>query len=365
MARLTRLQQRELNRRRVLTAARAEFSERGFRRATVDDIAIRADLTRGAVYSNFPGKRALYLAVLAEEAENASEVLHTHADTPAGALGVFAGTWVDRLPRTSDYEYQGSVQLTSPVLGLDLIPEILTEEQFQRPFAQLLKLDAILLGLALERMQQHRPCAAERMVAVAESVLTILYGASQLSFVAPDFVNPATVVATCRHAIGIEIEDRWTPPHIDDVTTEETDEEWTFPRATDVVRGKTATIGDGILALVGMNRLEHIEHLVRAVPTDTPVTAVIVTADPAELAPLARLALSDLCRSLRQAFPSHTWPQIQLVVDANGEIAAASGADTVDDDTELAVAIHEGRIVSRSRGRGACLRVDALGSARN
>lgn len=51
MARLTRVQQQELNRRRVLAAARAEFSERGFRKATVDEIAIRADLTRGAVHS--------------------------------------------------------------------------------------------------------------------------------------------------------------------------------------------------------------------------------------------------------------------------------------------------------------------------
>ena len=81
----------------MLAAARAEFSERGFRKATVDDIAIRSDLTRGAGYSNFPGKRALYLAVLAEEAENAGEVLNTYADDPEGALAVFASTtgWIN------------------------------------------------------------------------------------------------------------------------------------------------------------------------------------------------------------------------------------------------------------------------------
>ncbi|MER6901984.1 helix-turn-helix domain-containing protein, partial [Amycolatopsis sp. NPDC000740] len=69
MARLTRAQTQERNRAKVLAAARDEFTERGFRDAKIDVIAERAELTRGAVYSNFPGKRALYFAVLAAEAE--------------------------------------------------------------------------------------------------------------------------------------------------------------------------------------------------------------------------------------------------------------------------------------------------------
>ncbi|MFC7714122.1 TetR/AcrR family transcriptional regulator [Nonomuraea recticatena] len=71
MERLSRAQTQQLNRARVLRAARQEFAERGFREAKVDGIAERAGLTRGAVYSNFPGKRALYFAVLAELAEQA------------------------------------------------------------------------------------------------------------------------------------------------------------------------------------------------------------------------------------------------------------------------------------------------------
>lgn len=356
MARMTRLQQQELNRRRVLAAARAEFSDRGFRKATVDDIAIRADLTRGAVYSNFPGKRALYLAVLAEEAENAGEVLNTHADTPAEALALFASTWVDRLPRTNNYEYQGSIQLTSPMLGVDLIPEVLTDDQFQRPFAQLLKLDSVLLGLSLERLDR----SGRRMVGVAESALTVLYGASQLSFVAPDFVDSAKVIANCRHIAGIAIEDPWTPPEATDVAVEAVDDEWATLRATDVVRGKTVAIGDGIIAAVGMNRLEHIEHLARTAPEDSPVTAVLVTVDAAELAPLARLALADLSRSLRQAFPSTAWPRLQVIVDPIGDIAGACGVTEVDDDTEAAVFVSGGRITARTIGPGACARMDAL-----
>ncbi|NBE56992.1 TetR/AcrR family transcriptional regulator, partial [Streptomyces boluensis] len=70
MGRLSRAQSQQLNRAKVLAAARAEFAARGYPGAKVDGIAERAGLTRGAVYSNFPGKRALYFAVLAELAES-------------------------------------------------------------------------------------------------------------------------------------------------------------------------------------------------------------------------------------------------------------------------------------------------------
>ncbi|MFD0596869.1 helix-turn-helix domain-containing protein [Catellatospora coxensis] len=76
MSRLTRAETQQRNRAGVLSAARAEFATRGYREATVDGIAERAGLTRGAVYSNFPGKRALYFAVLADDAEHAPDLPH-------------------------------------------------------------------------------------------------------------------------------------------------------------------------------------------------------------------------------------------------------------------------------------------------
>src|SRR5690349_16149867 len=75
-----RAEMQERNRAAVLAAARGEFAEQGFRDAKVDVIAARAGLTRGAVYSNFPGKRALYFAVLAADAISAASA--------AGATGV-------------------------------------------------------------------------------------------------------------------------------------------------------------------------------------------------------------------------------------------------------------------------------------
>src|SRR6266511_2459131 len=131
MVRLSRTETQERNRRTVLAAARAEFAERGYRDTKVDVIAERAELTRGAVYSNFPSKRALYLAVLADDAQNAPQPPDPQrGHTPAEALGAFARAWVSR-PRISN----------------DLIAEILTDDRIRRPFTQLLRLEALLLAL--------------------------------------------------------------------------------------------------------------------------------------------------------------------------------------------------------------------------
>jgi AcrR family transcriptional regulator len=63
----TRRPPREEVRRRILAAATEVFLERGFGGASVDDIAAAAGFSKGAVYSNFEDKDALFLALLDEE----------------------------------------------------------------------------------------------------------------------------------------------------------------------------------------------------------------------------------------------------------------------------------------------------------
>jgi len=48
----------------IVRAARQIFTERGYAGATLQDIAVRADLTRPAVNHYFPNKRALFRAVV-------------------------------------------------------------------------------------------------------------------------------------------------------------------------------------------------------------------------------------------------------------------------------------------------------------
>ncbi|MGJ6967217.1 TetR/AcrR family transcriptional regulator [Streptosporangium sp. G11] len=348
MGRLGRAQLQERNRAKVLAAAVDEFAERGFRDAKIDSIAERAELTRGAVYSNFPGKRALYFTVLADLAERAPEPPNPEPGlTPREALGALARVWLARLPLSVDERY-GMARI-----GMDLMPEILADERTRRPFAQLMKLDAILLGLALERL---RPPATPggRLVHVAEAALTILHGANQMAAAAPGFTEPFNIVKACERLAGLDLDDMWpSTPWIPQARP--ADEPWSPPPAVNAVRAEPARLtGDGVVAVLGLHRLEAAEEAVRAAPAGATITAVLVTGDPGELAPLARLAVADLCGCLRQAFPPSAWPRLQVVLDDSGALAAAAGVLAVSDATEAAVRVQAGRIVMRADGRGAC-----------
>jgi AcrR family transcriptional regulator len=346
MARLTRAQAQERNRSRVLAAAREEFTERGFRDAKVDRIAERAGLTRGAVYSNFPGKRALYFAVLADLAERSPRPPHPESvRTDREALGAFARAWLTRLPMATDEEH-GAARL-----GMDLMPEIASGERTRRPFAQLLKLNAILLGLALERLRGQG-----RRVRAAEAVLTTLHGASQLAAAAPGFAEPFDIVDVCESLAGVDLDDGWAPPHAPWIPpARPADRPWSPPHAVDAVRGEPARLtGDGVVAILGLHRLEAIEEAVRAAPPGAGVTAVLVTGEPGELAPLARLAVADLRNCLRQSFPPPVWPRLQVVHDETAALAAAAGVPAVSDATETAVRVTAGRVTAHADGHGAC-----------
>lgn len=349
MGRLTRAEMQERNRAKVLTAARDEFVERGFRDAKIDNIAERAELTRGAVYSNFPGKRALYFAVLAADAERVSEpVYRSQGSTPRTALGEFARAWLTRLPLATDSS--GAARL-----GTDLLPEILADERTRLPYTQLVHLDAILLGLALERL--HRAgTPAPRRVRVAETTLTTLHGASQLAAAAPGFVEPFTVVSACEQFADLAPDDTWDAPHLTQVPPPRTvDEPWAPPVAVDALRDAPARLtGDGVVAVLGLHRISAIEEAVRAAPPDAEVTAVLVSGTPDELMALARLTVAEFRACLSQSFPSSSWPRLQVVHDQDGTLAAAAGVPAVSDATETAVAVHAGRIVARAEGWGAC-----------
>ena len=55
---------RARTKRRLIEAAAAVIGEKGFDRASLEDIAARAGMTRGAVYGNFENKEELFLALI-------------------------------------------------------------------------------------------------------------------------------------------------------------------------------------------------------------------------------------------------------------------------------------------------------------
>lgn len=343
MSRLSRAQTQERNRAKVLAAAREEFAERGYRDAKVDAIAERAELTRGAVYSNFPGKRALYFAVLADIPWPAP-AHPTLGRSPAAALGALARAWVARLDGPAAR------------LGVDLFGEVLTDERVRLPFTQLLKLDALLLGLALERLAPPEPGA--RLVRVAETALTLLHGARQLAAAAPGFAEPFDVVSACEKLGELSLNDYWAPP---DATAppRPADDAWASPSTVDLVTGEEVAPADGVVAVLGLHRLAAAEEAVRA---GADLTVAVVTGAPAELDSLARLVITELTTCLRQSFPPAALPRVRVVCDP--AVAKAAGLPAVSDATEAAVRVADGRIVTRADGTGACHAVATAASAR-
>jgi AcrR family transcriptional regulator len=63
-----RAAKKERTRQRLIEAAAEVIAERGFHAASLIEIASRAGLSTGAVYSNFRGKESLFLAVIRETA---------------------------------------------------------------------------------------------------------------------------------------------------------------------------------------------------------------------------------------------------------------------------------------------------------
>ena len=350
LARLTRAQQQERTRAAVLTAAREEFTEHGYVDAKVDRIAERAELTRGAVYSNFPSKRALYLAVLVDLVERSTvEAVASASPASTGeALGAFARVWLERLPLTDDTPATGHLRLRS-------LSGVLDDGPVRVALAQLIRLEALLLAFALESHPPQRPGPVRR-VRMAELVLTLLTGSGGFAETAPGFGDLFDVARVCEHLAGVDLTDVWNPPYLPYVSpAQPSDETWTTPiELPDQLTGRRVDLAaDGVIAVLGTSRLAAAEEAVRAARPGDRVTVVVVTSDPAEIGRLVRLRVDDFTGCLRRVFTTDAWPPLRLVLDDRAVVAAALRLADAGDATEAAVRIHDGTIVARAEGRGA------------
>jgi AcrR family transcriptional regulator len=350
------------NRAKVLAAARAEFAEHGYRDATIDRIAARADLTRGAVYSNFPGKRALYFSTLVDGGSPTTGVRDTRGgpgadggpgDGGPGAGGPGAGGPGAGGPGAGGPGGRAVVRHAATADGLSAFasawldqqhpgPDVLTElGDVGTAYAGLLELNAVLLGLSLDR---SAPGDLGRMIRIARLALTLLTGASQLTS-APGFVQPLDVARACAHLSGLDLDDPWIPPPTSP-PIRPAEEPWSPPSVIDEVRHRPADLDSpGVIAVLGLNRLSAAEDVVRSARGT--ITIALVSSHPDELGPLARYTTGSLLSCLQQSFP-----RVQLVHDESGVLASALGCEVIGDDLEYAAAIADGRILSRAVGFG-------------
>jgi AcrR family transcriptional regulator len=238
MARLTRAQQQVRTRATVVAAARAEFASFGYTEARIDRIVARSGLTRGALYANFPSKRALYLAVLLDlDGGEATAPMESGQDV-ADLVEAFARVWLERLPLVSDAPADARLRLRSlsgvfGVAGMERSGTAGVDEFGSEPaeveraaLAGVARLEELMVALAWEGRASGR-----RLVRLAGVVRTLLDGVRHQAEVAPGVVDPFDVVRACRHLASLDLGEIWEAPHRAFVgPAEHVDRGWTPPR---------------------------------------------------------------------------------------------------------------------------------------
>ena len=97
MARMTRSESQKVTRQRLLEAAHELFRRDGYAATSVDRISEMAGYSKGAFYSNFAGKEAIFLEVLASQGNDGlGKLLPALADAPdiGSAIDLLA-EWAD------------------------------------------------------------------------------------------------------------------------------------------------------------------------------------------------------------------------------------------------------------------------------
>lgn len=80
-----REREKEQRRSAILRSARKEFFEKGFRAVTVDSIARRAELSKGAIYLYFKSKEEIYAQILLRDIDKFHDKVDALLDTSKSA----------------------------------------------------------------------------------------------------------------------------------------------------------------------------------------------------------------------------------------------------------------------------------------
>ena len=138
MVRMTREERRAHNRFLLITAAERIFASKGVEGASLDDVATEAELTKGAVYSNFRSKGELILEVIryrqndSGEAREFQNVLSGSSDDFA-RLEAWCDGWVAAAKSGERTAYMR--------LLFDFLPYALRDPELTSQFADLLRPD--------------------------------------------------------------------------------------------------------------------------------------------------------------------------------------------------------------------------------
>lgn len=122
-----RIREKELRKRQILDAAREVFFERGFDGTTIEEIATRSELSKGALYLYFSSKEEIYFTLMREGSSILYEMLEKAAkeDLPADTLLRRIGhAYMQFYERYPAYFRMLFLYLASPELKQKMSPEL-------------------------------------------------------------------------------------------------------------------------------------------------------------------------------------------------------------------------------------------------
>jgi AcrR family transcriptional regulator len=169
--RMVKQERARRTREKVLDAAAEEFAVQGYSRATLNAVAARTGMTKGALYGHFASKEVLASALLAQYHEAWEEMLLTR-----NAPGVTARTALESLVLDlarrlkADVRLRAALRLATDCPGLTRgLPDVYQDVQH----------DLVEL---VRRAQQEGSMPPRPPELVAQLLLTAMHGALHVSF---------------------------------------------------------------------------------------------------------------------------------------------------------------------------------------
>lgn len=166
----------------LIDAALAVFSERGYAAARLEEIAERADLTRGALYHHFSDKAELYLAVLVERWSQAMaplwEILEGSGSSRERVRDFMIG-YLTALERDDTVRALLKMGMSADASLPELRDGLRTKAKAMETWA-----DALTEVISTD----HKPAVA-RQAAVA--VISFVTGVAYLATLTPALISPA------------------------------------------------------------------------------------------------------------------------------------------------------------------------------
>jgi AcrR family transcriptional regulator len=171
---------------RLIAAAGEVIAEKGFQAATLDEIAARADLTKGAIYDNFDSKDQLFMAVVLKASRDRMERFRW----PSGREGSVRER-LRKLGKTVAADAPAAVK--EAPLRAEFLLYTLTHEQMRRQMADqaVVRLKYVEERLLELFSPEELPLAPERFVLLVESVVP---GLMFIRAQAPDLASDRAII---------------------------------------------------------------------------------------------------------------------------------------------------------------------------